>query len=166
MLDADQAVPLSNSTCDVTSPLPGISIPDGFRMAPLMGRPVYKIANETTKTFQEGMNDFTFYDAIMKEPVPIIVTIHTKRDSSDVSVARMVCLTPNVVMKGSRVPEGLKSPNDESQEAKPGEEANNSTTGGGNDSKNGNSTKENAASQFGTSGLCACIAFLWTLLLL
>ena len=84
---------LSNSSCTL-SDLPEMDLPSDYRTYGSLPGGSFPPADNELETFDA-------YDLKVRQPIPILFSVQ----SGDVGDAKMVCIAPNNVLDGSRIPE-------------------------------------------------------------
>jgi hypothetical protein len=90
---------LSNSTCAISSPQ-GVSIPDNYRTHAALG--FSAIPGDEFSTFDH-------YDLYVRQTIPFIIASTNERSIAGGRIGRsdtqVVCVAPDTVLPGSRIPE-------------------------------------------------------------
>ena len=87
---------LTNTTCNAAPP--GIDVPAGFSTRPLFGTG----PTEAPWEYDTDVDNFTWYDEYITRPVPVLVAAAS--DDAPGGVTKVVCIAPDHVREGSRVP--------------------------------------------------------------
>ncbi|OWY45761.1 hypothetical protein AA0118_g9252 [Alternaria tenuissima] len=87
---------LTNTTCNAAPP--GIDVPAGFSTRGLFGTG----PTEAPWEYDTDVDNFTWYDEYITRPVPVLVAAAS--DDAPGGVTKVVCIAPDHVREGSRVP--------------------------------------------------------------
>ncbi|KAL1796191.1 hypothetical protein ACET3X_004731 [Alternaria dauci] len=88
---------LTNTTCNAAPP--GIDVPAGFSTRGLFGVG----PTQQPWDYDTNVDNFTWYDEYMTRPVPVLVAAASD-DGPMGGVTKLVCIAPDDVREGSRVP--------------------------------------------------------------
>lgn len=86
----------ANCTRDDTLPS-SVPVPDGSLAMSLIG-----MGYAPPWLTEQGSEDFTYYDQIVRQPMPILLAVR----EGNTTAAQVVCVTPDKIAQGSREPEG------------------------------------------------------------
>ena len=95
--DLARTANLTNTTCNATPP--GIDIPAGYSSHALFGVG----PTQEPWDYDTDVDNFTWYDEYITRPVPVLVAAASD-DSVTGGVTKVVCIAPDHVREGSRVP--------------------------------------------------------------
>jgi hypothetical protein len=88
---------LTNTTCNGAPP--GIDVPAGFSTRGLFGVG----PTQEPWDYDTNVDNFTWYDEYITRPVPVLVAA-VSEEASMGGVTKVVCIAPDHVREGSRVP--------------------------------------------------------------
>ena len=88
---------LTNTTCNGAPP--GIDVPAGFSTHGLFGVG----PTQEPWDYDTDVDNFTWYDEYITKPVPVLVAA-VSEEASMGGVTKVVCIAPDHVREGSRVP--------------------------------------------------------------